>query len=64
MNQTEAQTATFTFIINPLVGWIWFGGLIVAVGGLIGLWPSASVRVRIPASASAPAGAVPAGAGD
>jgi cytochrome c-type biogenesis protein CcmF len=40
-NRADAQTATFTFLINPLVGWIWFGGMIVAVGGLIGLWPSA-----------------------
>jgi cytochrome c-type biogenesis protein CcmF len=49
-NRPDAQTATFTFIVNPLVGWIWFGGLIVAVGGLIGLWPSAGPAARAAAA--------------
>ena len=40
-NQAEAQTATFTFLVNPLVGWIWYGGMIVASGGLIAMWPGA-----------------------
>ena len=48
-NRPDAQTATFTFIVNPLVNWIWFGGMIVALGGLIGLWPSAG-----PSAARAP----------
>jgi cytochrome c-type biogenesis protein CcmF len=47
-NNPGAQTATFTFIVNPLVNWIWFGGMIVAMGGLIGLWPSAGPAVRAP----------------
>ena len=66
MNQPEAQTATFTFLVNPLVGWIWFGGQIIALGGLIALWPGAGVpRVRLPALTPARAGGpVPVGAGD
>ena len=52
-NRPDAQTATFTFLINPLVGWIWYGGMLVALGGLIGLWPSgAGVPVRAPIVAS------------
>ncbi|MBW3534680.1 MAG: heme lyase CcmF/NrfE family subunit [Gemmatimonadetes bacterium] len=51
-NDPAAQAATFTFLVNPLVGWIWFGGMIVAVGGLIGLWPEPG-RVR-GATTSAP----------
>ena len=43
MNQPDAQAATFTFMINPLVGWIWFGGVIVAIGGVIGLWPTGEI---------------------
>jgi cytochrome c-type biogenesis protein CcmF len=62
MNQTESQTATFTFMIKPLVGWIWFGGMIVALGGLIALWPGAATRARVPAPVARAAGPVPAGA--
>jgi cytochrome c-type biogenesis protein CcmF len=32
---------TFRVLINPLVPWLWFGGLIMAIGTLIALWPSA-----------------------
>jgi cytochrome c-type biogenesis protein CcmF len=32
---------TFRILINPLVPWLWFGGLIMAIGTLIALWPSA-----------------------
>jgi hypothetical protein len=39
--------------------------MIVAVGGLIALWPSgATVRVKVPAPARETAAPVPAGAGD
>jgi cytochrome c-type biogenesis protein CcmF len=27
-------------IVNPMVTWIWIGGLIVFGGALIALWPS------------------------
>ena len=36
--------AQFHFIVSPLVMWIWIGGLIVFVGGLIALWPAPSTR--------------------
>ena len=26
---------------NPLVWWVWFGGIIMAFGGLIVMWPQA-----------------------
>jgi cytochrome c-type biogenesis protein CcmF len=42
--------AEFHLIVSPLVMWIWIGGLIVAGGGLIALWPAPSVvrrRVRV-----------------
>jgi cytochrome c-type biogenesis protein CcmF len=44
-NDPEAQTATFKFLVNPLVGWIWAGGFVLTLGSLIALWPSAE-RVR------------------
>jgi cytochrome c-type biogenesis protein CcmF len=40
----EGAIATFKVIINPLVTWMWIGGLIALVGALIGLWPSRGRR--------------------
>jgi cytochrome c-type biogenesis protein CcmF len=33
------ERSSFTVHVNPLVWWIWFGGLILVVGGLITMWP-------------------------
>ncbi len=44
------EAVTFNVLIKPLVGWIWAGGLILTLGSLIALWPSAD-RVRTPAGA-------------
>jgi cytochrome c-type biogenesis protein CcmF len=38
--------AEFHFIVSPLVMWIWVGGLIVAAGGLIAIWPAPSALRR------------------
>ncbi|HXB15141.1 MAG TPA: cytochrome c-type biogenesis CcmF C-terminal domain-containing protein, partial [Solirubrobacteraceae bacterium] len=44
--------AQFHFIVSPLVMWIWIGGLIVFIGGLIAVWPAPStVRARVAARA-------------
>jgi len=37
VNGTEQ--AVYRFTINPLVWWVWYGGMIVALGGLIVMWP-------------------------
>lgn len=45
VNGTEQ--AVYRFTINPLVWWVWYGGMIVALGGLIVMWPGGgSVSVR------------------
>jgi len=31
--------ATFTFLVNPLVPWIWYGALVLTLGSLIAMWP-------------------------
>jgi hypothetical protein len=36
--------ATFKVIINPLVMWMWIGGIIGLIGALIAVWPSRSRR--------------------
>jgi len=48
-------------LVKPLVNWIWYGGLILALGSLIGLWPSADRRRsgdELPVQEPAAAGAV------
>ena len=40
MNDPEAQRATFEVQVNVLVGWIWYGGFIITIGGVITMWPS------------------------
>jgi cytochrome c-type biogenesis protein CcmF len=37
VNGTEQ--AVYRFTINPLVWWVWFGGFVLVIGGLIVLWP-------------------------
>jgi cytochrome c-type biogenesis protein CcmF len=38
--------ATFRVIVDPLVTWIWIGGLIALTGALIAIWPSRGARRR------------------
>ena len=37
---TEGKAATFRVIVNPLVTWIWIGGLIALCGAILALWPA------------------------
>jgi len=38
------DTAEMRITFNPLVWWVWYGGMIMAVGGLIVMWPQAERR--------------------
>jgi cytochrome c-type biogenesis protein CcmF len=44
-------SASFIVYTNPLVIWLWLGGLVAVVGTLIALWPDARPRV-VPVSAT------------
>jgi len=44
--EVRPPPASFRLIVSPLVGWIWLGGMIVAAGGLIALWPAPSAARR------------------
>jgi cytochrome c-type biogenesis protein CcmF len=33
------EEAVYRFNINPLVWWVWFGGVVLAFGGLVTMWP-------------------------
>jgi cytochrome c-type biogenesis protein CcmF len=36
---TSADQATFRIYLNPLINWVWAGGLIFVFGTLIAAWP-------------------------
>ncbi|MEP6765490.1 MAG: cytochrome c-type biogenesis CcmF C-terminal domain-containing protein, partial [Gemmatimonadaceae bacterium] len=42
----NADTAAIHITFNPLVWWVWYGGIIMAFGGLIVMWPQAQTRAR------------------
>jgi cytochrome c-type biogenesis protein CcmF len=44
--ERTAPPATFRVLVSPLVAWIWVGGLVVALGALVALWPSPDSRRR------------------
>jgi cytochrome c-type biogenesis protein CcmF len=43
------EEAVYRFTINPLVWWVWFGGFVLAFGGLVTMWPGGGAV--IPATA-------------
>jgi cytochrome c biogenesis factor len=38
--QDDGGSATFRFYRNPGVNWLWFGGLVMALGGVAAAWPT------------------------
>ena len=36
---THPFRVEFLFIVSPLVTWLWGGAIIIALGGLIAMWP-------------------------
>jgi cytochrome c-type biogenesis protein CcmF len=58
----DGSTATIRAIVEPLVPWIWIGGMIVCVGALVSILPNrrraavpAVARERVPAHGAPPA---------
>ena len=41
------EQAVYHITINPLVWWVWFGGLVLVVGGVVVLWPTSRGPMRI-----------------
>jgi cytochrome c-type biogenesis protein CcmF len=52
---TTADAATFRIFLNPLINWVWAGGVVFVLGTLIAAWPD---REKEPARARKPAVAV------
>ena len=42
----DPPPADFRVNVNPLVTWIWVGGAIAAIGGLVAIWPAPEARRR------------------
>jgi cytochrome c-type biogenesis protein CcmF len=42
------EQAVYRFNINPLVWWVWFGGLVLACGGILTMWPGGGLTVSAP----------------
>ncbi|MGH7893412.1 MAG: cytochrome c-type biogenesis CcmF C-terminal domain-containing protein, partial [Candidatus Binatia bacterium] len=53
----QTKLATILAYVNPLVVWIWIGGLVLALGTMIAVWPAAIERR---AEVAVPGGVVPA----
>jgi cytochrome c-type biogenesis protein CcmF len=46
VNGTEE--AVYRFTINPLVWWVWFGGFVLVLGGVITMWPGGGAQMAAP----------------
>jgi cytochrome c-type biogenesis protein CcmF len=51
----DGSPATFRVIVDPLVTWMWIGGLIALAGALVALWPSRGGRRGVPVRTEADA---------
>jgi len=43
----SGQTATFEVFLTPLVFWLWAGGLLMALGTVVVMWPNVRERAAI-----------------
>ncbi|MCL5256197.1 MAG: heme lyase CcmF/NrfE family subunit [Chloroflexi bacterium] len=44
---TNGASATFKVLINPLIMWIWIGGVVLSLGALISMWPGRQEARRL-----------------
>jgi cytochrome c-type biogenesis protein CcmF len=56
-----SQTATFLAYINPLIGLLEWGGLVLAIGAIVAAWPQRVPAIRTVAAPESGQRAVPAG---
>jgi cytochrome c-type biogenesis protein CcmF len=42
------EEAVYRFNINPLVWWVWFGGFVLALGGILTMWPGGGATSSVP----------------
>ncbi|HQX10347.1 MAG TPA: heme lyase CcmF/NrfE family subunit [Thermoflexales bacterium] len=51
--EDEGASATFTVYINPLINWVWLGGVLMVVGFFLAFWRTAPETVARPVLAPA-----------
>ena len=44
--ESDGSLATFKVFINPLVNWLWLGGLVLILGSLVAAWPDLAEERR------------------
>lgn len=54
------ETASFKVYVNPMLSWMWIGGVVMILGTLAAVWPHQKETERLTAAAQAPRGAQPA----
>mgnify|MGYP003378005385 FL=1 len=54
------ESASFKVYVNPLMSWMWIGGMVMILGTLLALWPHQKESERVAVTAPAPRGAQPA----
>jgi cytochrome c-type biogenesis protein CcmF len=42
------EEAVYRFNVNPLVWWVWFGGFVLAFGGIVTMWPGGGPAIARP----------------
>jgi len=45
----DSGEANIKVDINPLVSWLWIGGIVMMIGGLIAIWPDRREERRLAA---------------
>jgi cytochrome c-type biogenesis protein CcmF len=50
------EQSNFAITVNPLVWWVWAGGVILVIGGLLAMWPGGRATVPVRARTEAQAG--------
>ena len=45
--EADGSLATFKVFVNPLVNWLWLGGLVFIVGTLVAAWPDRAEERRV-----------------
>ena len=49
------EEAVYRFNINPLVQWVWIGGVVLVIGGLVTMWPGGPAPRRVEKMRPSPA---------
>ena len=47
---TSGDKKAIEILINPLMSWLWIGGIVLTIGSLIAIWPSRRERSDIATS--------------